>query len=168
MQTMQELGVWTTAEGSSVARLQLESEEGIPGWASGALQGAATGAATGAAAGPYGALIGAVAGAGLGAAMAATAPGGGQSGGAAPSAPSAPAQGKPPAASSAAQPGADASSRAKAIQALQQFAAVAPALAQIVAASGGKESPPGENGARESFLEADWGPESFQGTWTVP
>jgi hypothetical protein len=156
MQTIQELGVWTTAEGSSVARLQLESEEGIPSWASGALQGAATGAATGAAAGPYGALIGAVAGAGLGAAAAATAPS---------TPPSSTTASKP--AASAPQPAAD-GSRAKAIQALQQFASVVPVLVQIVASSGGKESGPGENGSRESLLEADWGPESFQGNWTVP
>ena len=32
---MQELGVRTTAEGSTAARLQLESDEGMPGWASG-------------------------------------------------------------------------------------------------------------------------------------
>jgi hypothetical protein len=160
MPTMQELGVWTTAEGSSVARLQLESDEGIPSWASGALQGAATGAATGAAAGPYGALIGAVAGAGLGAAAAA----------AAPSTPPSTTASKPTASAPqpATQPAAD-GSKAKAIQALQQFASVVPVLVQIVAASGGKESSAsGENGSRESFLEADWGPESFQGNWTVP
>ena len=43
-----------------------------------------------------------------------------------------------------------------------------PVLVQLVAASGGKESGPGDNGSRESFLEGDWGPESFQGTWTLP
>jgi hypothetical protein len=54
---------------------------------------------------------------------------------------------------------------------LQQFAAIVPTLVQLVAATGkgGKESGPGENGgSRESFLEAEWGPESFQGTWSVP
>jgi hypothetical protein len=57
------------------------------------------------------------------------------------------------------------------IMALQQFAAVVPALVQIVAASGGggQESGPGDNGvSSESLQQDDWGPESFQGTWTVP
>jgi hypothetical protein len=61
------------------------------------------------------------------------------------------------------------SNRATAILALQQFAAAVPILVQLVASSGGKESTAGGNGAsHESFLEADWGPESFQGTWTLP
>lgn len=162
---MQELGVWSTAEGTTAARLQLESEEEWPAWASGALKGAAAGAATGAAAGPYGAIIGAVAGAGLGAAAGAAAP--------APGAGSSPAPSAPPAkggAAPAAQPAGDAN-RARAVQALQQFAAAVPILVQLVAAGGGsgKESAPGENGqGRESLEGSEWGPESFQGTWTTP
>ena len=164
---MPELGVWTTAEGTTTARLQLESEEQLPPWASGALQGAAGGAATGAVAGPYGALIGAVAGAGIGAATAATAPSAGTASSPAPS--PVPAKGAAPA--TGPQSAGDGSSRTKVIQALQQFAAIVPTLVQLVAASGGggKEVGAAENGgSRESLQEGDWGPESFQGTWTVP
>jgi hypothetical protein len=168
---MQELGVWTTAEGATPARLQLESEEELPGWASGAIQGALTGAATGAVAGPYGALIGAAAGGALGAASGASAPAGGA---ARPSA--APAsKGAGPAGGTAtttmSRPSGDAANRARAVQALQQFATAVPILVQLVAASG-RESGPGEDGGTreslEGFEEAEWGPESFQGTWSVP
>jgi hypothetical protein len=168
---MQELGVWTTAEGSTAARLQLESDEGMPGWASGALQGAAGGAATGAIAGPYGALIGAVAGAGIGAYTGATAP---PAGSGAPSATGAStATGAAPTpkspTSSGAQAPRDSASRATVIQALQQFAAVVPTLVQLLAGSGGgKELSSADNGDRESYQEADWGPESFRGSWTLP
>ena len=119
---MPEIGVWTTAEGTSEARLELESEDGgvtateLPAWASDALKGALAGAATGAAGGPGGILAGALTGGVLGAASSAGKP-----------APSS----SPPAAGA---PG-DAS-RTNAIQALQQFAAVVPALVQLLAASG--------------------------------
>ena len=72
---MQELGVWSTASGTTEAFLDFESDDSgihateLPSWASGALKGAMAGAATGAAAGPYGALIGAAAGGALGAAV---------------------------------------------------------------------------------------------------
>ena len=68
----------------------------------------------------------------------------------------------------AAKPPADAT-RAKAIQALQQFAAVVPALVQILAASGkgGKETAD-VGDSRESAEEWDWSPETLQGTWTTP
>jgi len=163
---MQELGVWTTSEGTTTARMQFESQEQLPPWATGALQGAAGGAATGAVAGPYGALIGAVAGAGIGAATAASAPNAGAASSPTPS--PAPAKGAAPA--PAAQSAGDASSRAKVIMALQQFAAIVPTLVQLVAATGGgKESAPGEDGgSRESLQEGAWGPESFQGTWSLP
>jgi hypothetical protein len=158
---MQELGVWTTAEGTTPARLQLESEEALPAWASGALQGAAAGAATGAAGGPYAMLFGAAVGAGLGAAAATTTPTSPS-----PAHSAAPATGAAPTTPAAG----GGSSRAKAILALQQFAAAVPVLVQLVAASGGaKEFGAGDNGGSfESLQEGDWGPESFQGTWTLP
>jgi hypothetical protein len=155
---MQEIGVWTTASGTSEARLELESEDvtatELPAWVSDALKGAVAGAATGAAAGPYGALVGAAAGGVLGAASSAGSP--------------APAPSS--AAAGATKPPSDAS-RTKAIQALQQFAAVVPALVQLLAASGkgGKESSTDDVGEHlESADGSDWGPESFQGTWTQP
>jgi hypothetical protein len=154
---MPEIGVWTTAEGTSAARLEFESEDSggtaTEGWVD-ALKGAVAGAVTGAAGGPGGILAGALTGGVLGAASGA---------------------GKPaPAASSAAAGTATApgdASRTKAIQALQQFAAVMPALVQLLAASGkgGKESSTDDVGeSRESADASDWGPESFQGTWTLP
>ena len=153
---MPEIGVWTTPSGTSEARLELEPDQSgvaateLPSWVSDALKGAVAGAATGATGGPVGAVIGAVTGGALGAASSA----------AAPAAPLAPSSG------SAKQP-ADAS-RAAIIQALQQFAAIVPALVQVVSASrpGGKESAIGDVG--ESADTSEWGPESFQGTWTVP
>jgi phage tail tape-measure protein len=154
---MQEIGVWTTANGTSEARLEFESEDGdvavteLPGWVSDAVKGALAGAATGAAAGPGGALVGAVTGGALGAASGAGKP--------APS-PSSPPAGAP----------SDAS-RTNIVQALQQFAAVMPALVQLLAAGSQarKESFPGDAGERfESADGSDWGPESFQGTWTQP
>lgn len=163
---MQELGVWTTSNGTSEARLELNSDDGgigateLPVWASDALKGAVAGAATGAAAGPYGALIGAAAGGALGAASSAGAP--------AASAPAAsPTQKATP---GAATPPTDAS-RAKVIQALQQFAAVVPTLVQLVVASGkgGKEFGLAEDGSsRESLDGSEWGPDSFEGTWSLP
>jgi phage tail tape-measure protein len=157
---MPQIGTWTTAEGTSEARLELASEDigintaELPGWASDALKGAVAGAATGAAGGPFGALVGAATGGIIGAASSAGSP--------APAASSA-------AASVPKQP-TDAS-RAKAIQALQQFAAVVPALIQLLSASsqGRKESLLGEGGdSREGVDASDWGPESFKGTWTIP
>ena len=155
---MPEIGVWTTAEGTSPARLQFESEDGggtaTEGWLD-VVKGAVAGAVTGAAGGPVGALVGAATGGVLAAA--------GSAGSAAPAASSA--------AAGAATPPADAT-RAKAIQALQQFATVVPALVQLLAASGTagkKESLTGDVGdSRESADALDWGPESFQGTWTTP
>jgi hypothetical protein len=147
---MPQVGVWTTANGTSEARLELGSDDGgitateLPSWASGALQGAIAGATTGAAAGPYGALIGAAAGGALGASSSAATP--------------APAASVP----------ADAS-RARIIQALQQFAAIVPALIQLVSASGqGRKESSVVGDSRESAAGSDWGPESFEGTWTVP
>jgi hypothetical protein len=168
---MQEIGVWVTDAGTVEATLETVSdgvdEWSLPSWASGALQGAAAGALTGAAAGPYGALIGAAAGGALGAASAATAP--------PPAPPSAgtpapkPDAAKPGAVKPTAKPGGDAG-RAQAVQALQQFAAAVPVLVQLIAGgSGGKEVDTGDGGLSESFEAAEeWGPESFQGTWTEP
>lgn len=166
---MQEIGTWTTSSGSVSAILEFESDgidgdgEKMPQWLGGALQGAAAGAATGAAAGPYGALIGAAAGGVIGGA----------------SAHAASQQTKPPSSSapapasstsSAPKPGATPSAaQANVIQALQQFASVIPALVQLVAASGkgGKEADL-SNGTGESIGDVEWGPESFEGSWTVP
>lgn len=64
--------------------------------------------------------------------------------------------------------------RTRAIQALQQFAAVAPLLAQLIAASAPvgqpyKKSELGEIGeGSESMDDSDWASESFVGTWTLP
>jgi hypothetical protein len=158
---MQELGVWTTDSGTSEAFLEFDSDNGgigateLPAWASSALKGAIGGATTGAAAGPYGALIGAAAGGALGAASSAATP-----------APAASA----PASDSAPKTQADAS-RARIIQALQQFAAIVPALVQLVSASGqGRKESSISNGgdSREAVDASDWGPESFEGTWTLP
>jgi phage tail tape-measure protein len=152
---MHEIGTWATASGTSEAYLDLESGDGdvavteLPNWVGDALKGAFAGAATGAAAGPAGALVGAATGAALGAASSA---------------------GKPAQSSSTASTSADAS-RTKIVQALQQFAAVVPALVQLLAASGAARKEASIGDAGESFESADgsdWGPESFQGTWTLP
>ncbi len=172
---MQELGVWVTNEGTKPASLQFESDgwdanaEELPSWLTGAAKGALAGAATGAAAGPWGALIGAAAGGALGAATSATGPAtaptpstaGGATGAAATATAAAPAA-KPAAASG------DAATRAKVAQALQQFALMVPTLVQLLATSSGgaRELAVSENGA-ESTADA-WGPETFQGTWSVP
>lgn len=166
---MQELGVWSTASGTTEAFLDFESDDSgihateLPSWASGALKGAMAGAATGAAAGPYGALIGAAAGGALGAASSATSP--------APAASaSATAPASKPAAPGSASLSADAS-HAKINQALQQLAAIVPVLVQFMAASGkgGKEFGLGSVDESSESLEAsDWGPEAFEGRWTVP
>ena len=163
---MQEIGTWTTSSGSVAAVLEFESDgidgdpEKMPQWLSGALQGAAAGAATGAAAGPYGALIGAAAGGVIGGA----------------SAHAASQQTKPPAstppsapAPSATKPGAtSAAAQASVIQALQQFAAVIPALVQLVAASKtGKEVDAAEYSSANG-ADGEWGPESFEGSWSIP
>jgi hypothetical protein len=161
---MQEIGVWTTASGVSEAYLDLDSADGdvavteLPGWVSDALKGAIAGATTGAAAGPGGALVGAVTGGALAAASSAGKP--------ATSAPAA-----------AAGTAADAS-RTNIVQALQQFAAVIPALVQLATASGQartasgqarKESTSGDFAESvESADGSDWGPETFQGRWTLP
>jgi len=157
---MQEIGVWTTDQGTTQARLEVESSEPgvtateLPSWVSDALKGAVAGASTGAAAGPYGALIGAVAGGAVGAASSTAAP--------APTASAPPSGQKQPA---------DAG-RARIIDALQQFAAIVPALVQVVAATGkgGKESSTAEvSNGQESVDSSDWGPEVFQqGTWSIP
>jgi len=156
---MQELGLWTTDQGTTEARLELESDEPgvttteLPAWVSDALKGAVAGATTGAAAGPYGALVGAAAGGALGAASSSGTP--------------APAVSAP---GSAQKQPTDAN-RTKIIQALQQFAAILPALVQVLSASkqGGKESIGDLSDTHESVDRSDWGPEVFQqGTWTVP
>ena len=148
---MPEIGVWTTAEGTSEARLELESEDGgvtateLPGWVSDALKGVVAGAVTGAAGGPSGILAGAVTGGALGAASAA---------------------GKPaPSPSPAAAGAAGDASRTKAIQALQQFTTVVPALVQLIAASakGGKESSTGDVGESRECPEAGLGAGVLQG-----
>jgi hypothetical protein len=154
---MQELGVWTTSSGTSEAFLELEADQDVPAtelpsWVSSALKGAVAGAATGAAGGPVGALIGAATGGALGAASSAAAPASAAS-----------------SASPIAKPPAD-NSRAAIVQALQQFATVLPALVQVLSASkpGGKESIGEVNESRDGADASEWGPESFQGTWTVP
>jgi phage tail tape-measure protein len=168
---MQEIGTWETANGSVAAVLEFDSDEidgngseEMPKWLSGALQGAAAGAATGAAAGPYGALIGAAAGGTIGGAAAyaqqssepKTKPS--ATGGAAAT----------PAKPASTPSSAPSSAQANVIQALQQFAAVIPALVQLVASSkSGKESDV-TDGASELTGDSDWGPESFEGAWTVP
>jgi hypothetical protein len=158
----QEIGVWTTAEGSTTAMLEVEGvlpgdEWKIPSWVSGALQGAAAGAATGAAAGPYGALIGAAAGGAIGAATS----------GSAPAAPPAATPGSPAGAGAKPPASGDAAARANVVAALQQFAAIVPTLVQLVASSGkgGKEL--GADG-EERLEDSEWGPESFQGSWSIP
>jgi phage tail tape-measure protein len=147
------IGTWETASGTSEAHLQLESDDGdvtateLPSWVADALKGAVAGGATGAAGGPVGALVGAATGAAIGAASSA---------------------GKP--AQSASASAAGTADRARIVQALQQFAAVVPALVQLVAASGvaRKETTGDAAESFESANGADWGPESFQGTWTTP
>ena len=147
---MPDIGTWETASGTSGAYLQLEADDGdvtateLPGWVTDALKGAVAGAATGVAGGPAGALVGAATGAAIGAASGA---------------------GKP---AQSASPPAGTADRAKVVQALQQFAAVVPALVQLVAASGAARKEASMGDAVESFDSADWGPESFQGTWTLP
>ena len=164
---MQEIGVWTTAEGTVAATLDYEDgggEFGLPKWASGALQGAAAGATTGLAAGPYGALIGGIAGAAIGGVTSATA--------------------KPPPKSDAPKPGAaktapaggpaGGSSNTAVIQALQQFAAAVPSLIQIVAgASGGKRAEgagaDGESAfATEGAAADEWAWVESAREWTFP
>lgn len=170
---MQEIGTWSTQEGSSTAMLQFEAgvddvnAQELPGWLTGALQGAAAGAMTGAAAGPYGALIGAGVGGALGAATSATAP---------PPA-SAPAAPQPAAPSSPSQPAAAPSApatagqppdgRADVIRALQQFAAIVPTLVQLVAADG-KRTKEAQDGAGESLEAASWDAALLEGYWSVP
>lgn len=179
---MQEIGTWTTEEGTVSAMLVLESEmpddvsaQELPGWVSGALSGALGGAVTGAGGGPWGMVAGAAAGATIGGVTAATAT----------KPPSAPAPGTPP---SSPPPPADATSappaggaQGHAILALQQFAAAVPALIQLVAASGAaakpvKKSEFGDSDGRTEFVSTD---ESFEsdewtfaseqeGAWTIP
>jgi hypothetical protein len=149
---MQELGTWTTSEGTVSATLVLESEIGddgtgqeLPKWASGALSGALGGAATGAAAGPWGALIGAAAGATIGGVTAATAP---------PPPRTPPAANAPPPVSATPSPSGG-GQQSNAILALQQFAAAVPALIQLVAASGaaGKGVKPSEVSDADGIAE---------------
>jgi hypothetical protein len=185
---MQEIGTWTTSEGSMSATLQFESEIGeddaqeLPKWASGALSGALGGAATGAAAGPWGALIGAAAGATIGGVTAATQPEPPKT----PPPPKAPPTAKAPPAKAPSPPPAQAGTagtaavaQQSAIRALQQFAAAVPALIQLVAAGTGarKEamgSDAGSSEAADEFaaienLETDeWGSYSAdEGAWTI-
>jgi len=170
----QEIGMWTTAEGTVGATLQLESEvtdddsaQELPKWASAALSGAAGGAATGAVAGPWGALIGAAAGAALGGAAAASEP------------PPAKAPAPPPPAGTAAA-SVGGGSRGNAIRALQQFAAAVPALIQLLAASGapgagakrsefGDSEGTGQFAPTDESLEGDeWTSASeYEGAWTI-
>ena len=168
---MQEIGTWTTEEGTVSAVLVLESEipaevseQELPGWVSGALSGALGGAATGSVAGPWGLVAGAATGAILGGATAATKP------------QASPPSGKPPSSPPPAGPGAQSS----AIQALQQFAAAVPALIQLVAASGaapkaGKTSELGDADGFAEFVSAEnlavdeWTlPAEDEGAWTTP
>jgi hypothetical protein len=134
---MQEIGVWTTEEGTVTASLQLESEitedvsaEELPKWVGGALTGALGGATVGAAAGPWGALIGAAAGATLGGAAAAAEP--------PPPPPPKPPRASAPAArppAPAASASASAGARADTALVLQQLAAALPALIQLAAST---------------------------------
>jgi hypothetical protein len=191
---MQEIGTWTTSEGSMSATLQFESEIGeddaqeLPKWASGALSGALGGAATGAAAGPWGALIGAAAGATIGGVTAATQPEPPKTAlppKAPPPATASPAK-APPTAKAAAPPPAQAGTpgtagvaQQSAIRALQQFAAAVPALIQLVAAGTGarKEAMGSDAGSSETAdefaasesLETDeWSSYSAdEGAWTI-
>jgi hypothetical protein len=177
---MQEIGTWTTSEGTISATLVLESEmpddasgQELPGWVSGALSGALGGAATGAAAGPWGALVGAAAGATIGGVAAATAPPPPKTPPPA-GAPSSP----PPAPTTAGAPAG--ATQSNAILALQQFAAAMPALIQLVAASGAtaKAGKPSELSDSEGFAEFvseenlgidEWTSASEdQGAWTIP
>jgi hypothetical protein len=157
---MQELGVWSTASGTTEAFLDFESDDSgihateLPSWATSAIQGAVAGAATGAAGGPIRALIGAATGGALGAASSAATP--------------APASNS--AASGPATQPADAN-RAKINQALQQLAAIMPVLVQFLAASGKRGKEVGLSSVdegSESLEASDWGPEAFEGRWTVP
>lgn len=164
---MQEIGTWTSTSGTVGAVLEFESDtvDGtgaeMPGWLSGALKGAAAGAATGMAAGPYGALVGAAAGGAIGAATASASPP--KPPASAPSSASAPSQSAPKPAGSG-----QSAAQANVIQALQQFAAVIPSLVQLVATTGkAKEIDVSSDGA-ESTDDASWGPELFEGSWTVP
>ncbi|SEO53030.1 hypothetical protein SAMN02990966_02200 [Rhodospirillales bacterium URHD0017] len=160
---MQEIGVWTTAEGTVAATLDYEDSGGefsLPKWASGALQGAAAGASTGLVAGPYGALIGGVAGAAIGGITAGTA--------------------KPPPKSDAPKPAAPkgtptpGSSNTAVIQALQQFAAAVPSLIQIVAGASGSKRAEGADAdgesafATESAAADEWAWVESAREWTVP
>jgi hypothetical protein len=170
---MEEIGTWLTAEGTTPARVQLEADvtaTEMPSWASGLLQGAAGGAATGAVAGPYGALIGAVAGGAIGAAGALSQPQPQPQArpAASPAAPTAPAA-RPAGAPSPTSAASGGSNRAQIIVALQQFAAVIPALVQVVAATGGGRETVGTEASwgSESLDAEAWGPEAFQGTWSV-
>jgi hypothetical protein len=174
---MQEIGTWTTAEGTVSATLTLESNvddvgaQELPNWVSGALTGALGGAATGSVAGPWGALAGAATGAVLGGASAASAP-------KPPATPPAQATTTPsPAPTTSSAPAGAAQSTA--IQALQQFAAAIPALIQVVAASNtakpGKATELSDAEAFAEFVSDDnasideWTSSSQdEGAWTIP
>lgn len=178
---LEEIGFWSTEEGTIGATLEFESDvsgpdaQELPSWASGALKGAAAGAATGIAGGPYGALIGAGVGALVGAAS---------SGASSSSPPTTPPKAAAPPATGAARgapasaaPGVTAAARTNAVQALQQFAALVPALIQLVAASGqgarrtdsGEDLPSGELGeVAENLYGPGTAQESLEGFWTTP
>lgn len=175
----EEIGFWSTERGTVGASLDFESDDSgpnaqeLPSWATGALKGAAAGATTGLAAGPYGALIGGVTGAIVGAAT---------SGPSAPSAPAAP-QKRPapspspgPTRTAAPAPAGSAAAGANVGQALQQLAAIMPALLQLVASSGqAKRTESGGDvagvelgqGAGDSQGPESW-QESLEGIWTTP
>lgn len=181
---MQELGTWTTSEGTVSATLILESEmsddgtgQELPKWASGALSGALGGAATGAAAGPWGALIGAAAGATIGGVAAATAPPPPKTPPPANAPPPANVPSAPPPVSATPSPS-DGGQQGNAILALQQFAAAVPALIQLVAASraAGKGVKPSEFSDADGIAEFvsdenlainEWTSASESGAWTI-
>ena len=184
---MQEIGTWTTEEGTVSAVMVLDSElddlsaQELPAWASGALSGALGGAVAGAGGGPWGMLAGAAAGATIGGVTAATAP--------KPPSPPPVLTAPPPGGTSSPPPAPPTSgpivapagvAQSSAIQALQQFAAAVPALIQLVAASGAtaKAGKPAELSDAEGFAEFvsaenlaidEWTLASEdEGAWTIP
>ena len=177
---MQEIGTWTTEEGTVSAVMVLDSEiddvsgQELPGWASGAISGALGGAATGSVAGPWGLVAGLATGAVLGGAAGATKPSPPKTAPPPGGAPSSP----PLAPTTSGSPGAGVQSSA--IQALQQFAAAVPALIQLVAASGatakaGKPSEIGDVDGVAEFVSAEnlafdeWTMTSeSEEAWTIP
>jgi hypothetical protein len=198
---MQEIvGVWITQEGTVSATLDLAEgvdgadSEKVPDWlvaaAPAALTGAMTGATVGMAAGPYGALIGGLAGAALSGGAAAAATASAPKPAAPPKSappprraaprppPPPPPPPRPPSSAAAAPPAAGASGASAAgaldpavIQALQQFAALAPSLIQLMAAQPpAATAQPTELGEAEAMHETDPASSSgqFEAVWTIP